>query len=37
MQDADDLAIAGIVFDTYFLNQEKHTITFVLGGVDLTL
>ena len=34
MQDADDLAIAGIVFDTYFLNQEKQLKILQLGGVD---
>jgi len=36
MQDAKDLSIAGIVFDTYLLNQEKWAKVLQLGSLDNT-
>ncbi len=37
MQDSDEFAIAGIVFDTYFLNQEKWIKVLQLGTAEKDL
>ena len=37
MQDSDEYAIAGIVFDTYLLNQEKWVKVLQLGTAEKDL
>src|SRR5690606_28772649 len=37
MQDSDEFAIAGVVFDTYLLNQEKWVKVLQLGTAKIDL